>query len=98
PSLRTLSLHDALPIFLASYEIQARDCMLIFSHGGLNAVPVEMAVTAREKGAKVVSVSSHENYRQAKATHSTKKKLPDVSDIAIEDRKSTRLNSSHQII
>src|SRR5437879_10072537 len=53
-------------VILASYVIQARDCMLIFSHGGLNAVPVEMAVTAREKGAKVVSVSSHENYRQAK--------------------------------
>ena len=72
-------------IILASYEIQARDCMLIFSHGGLNAVPVEMAVTAREKGANVVSVSSHENYRQAKATHSSKKKLPDVSDIAIDN-------------
>ena len=83
PGAPTTTVHAR--IILASYEIQARDCMLIFSHGGLNAVPVEMAVTAREKGAKVVSVSSHENYRQAKATHSTKKKLPDVSDIAIDN-------------
>ena len=72
-------------IILASYELGTGDCILIFSHGGLNAVPVEMAMVAREKGARVVSVSSHQNYRQAKATHSSKKKLADVSDIAIDN-------------
>lgn len=72
-------------IILASYELEPRDSFLIFSHGGLNAVPIEMAMTAREKGARVVSVSSHENYRQAGSTHSSKKKLADVSDIAIDN-------------
>jgi len=72
-------------IILASYELQARDSILIFSQGGLNAAPVEMAMAAREKGSKVVSVSSHQNYRQAKATHSSKRKLVDVSDIAIDN-------------
>jgi uncharacterized phosphosugar-binding protein len=72
-------------IILASYELQPRDCILIFSHGGLNAAPVEMAIAAREKGARVVSVSSHQNYRDAQPTHSTKRKLADVSDIAIDN-------------
>lgn len=72
-------------IILASYDMQPRDCVLIFSHGGLNAAPMEMAIAAREKGAHIVSVSSHENYREAKPTHSTKKKLADVSDIAIDN-------------
>jgi uncharacterized phosphosugar-binding protein len=72
-------------VILASYEIEPQDSFLIFSHGGLNAVPIEMAIAARKKGARVVSVSSHQNYRQAQATHSSKKKLPDVSDIAIDN-------------
>jgi uncharacterized phosphosugar-binding protein len=72
-------------IILASYKVEPRDSFLIFSHGGLNAVPVEMAMAAREKGARVVSISSHQNYRQARATHSSKKKLADVSDIAIDN-------------
>jgi uncharacterized phosphosugar-binding protein len=72
-------------IILASYKIEPHDSFLIFSHGGLNAVPIEMAMAAREKGARVVSVSSHQNYRQTRATHSSKKKLPDVSDIAIDN-------------
>ncbi len=72
-------------IILASYELGTSDSILIFSHGGLNAVPVEMAMVAREKGARVVSVSSHQNYRQAKATHSSQKKLADVSEIAIDN-------------
>jgi uncharacterized phosphosugar-binding protein len=72
-------------IILASYEIETLDSFLIFSHGGLNAAPIEMAIAAREKGAKVVSVSSLANYNQAQATHSSKKKLPDVSDMAIDN-------------
>ncbi|HXW93911.1 MAG TPA: SIS domain-containing protein [Terriglobales bacterium] len=72
-------------IILASYQLGTGDSILIFSHGGLNAVPVEMAMVAREMGAGVVSVSSLENYRQAKATHSSTKKLADVSEIAIDN-------------
>lgn len=72
-------------IILASYDLEPRDSILIFSHGGLNAVPVEMAIAAREKGVKVISVSSHQNYGQAIATHSSKKKLADLSDVAIDN-------------
>jgi uncharacterized phosphosugar-binding protein len=60
-------------IVLASYEVDPRDSFLIFSHGGLNAAPIDMALAARDKGARVVSVSSHQNYRQAQSTHSSKK-------------------------
>jgi uncharacterized phosphosugar-binding protein len=72
-------------VILASYELEPRDSFLIFSHGGLNAVPIEMAMIAREKGARVVSVSSHQNYEQKAPAHSSKKKLADVSDIAVDN-------------
>jgi len=71
-------------VVLESYQLQPRDSILIFSHGGLNAAPVEMAIEAKKKGLTVVSVSSHQN-RKAKATHSSGKKLADASDIAIDN-------------
>lgn len=72
-------------VVLQSYQLEPRDCILVFSHGGLNAAPVEMALEAKEKGLTVVSVCSHENQRQAKATHSSGKKLAEVSDISIDN-------------
>jgi uncharacterized phosphosugar-binding protein len=70
-------------IVLSSYELKATDSLLVFSHGGLNAAAIE--IEAKKSGVTVVSVSSHLNYRQAAAKHSTGKKLPDVSDIAIDN-------------
>ncbi|HEV2425776.1 MAG TPA: sugar isomerase domain-containing protein [Terriglobia bacterium] len=73
-----------VPVLLQSYQMEGRDSILIFSHGGLNAAPVEMAIEAGKKGLTVVSVSSHQN-RQAKATHSSGRKLADASTIAIDN-------------
>ncbi|MGH9471030.1 MAG: sugar isomerase domain-containing protein [Terriglobia bacterium] len=70
---------------LASYVLEPRDCILIFSHGGLNAAPVEMALEASKRGLNVVSVSSLQNYQQARATHSSGKQLAGASDIAIDN-------------
>lgn len=73
------------PVFLQSYPLEPGDCMLIFSHGGLNAAPVEVALEAKAKGLTVVTVSSLANSRAARATHSSGKKLSDVADIAIDN-------------
>jgi len=72
-------------VFLQSYPLEAGDCMLVFSHGGLNAAPIEAALYAKKRGLTVITVSSLANAKIAKATHSTGKKLPDVSDIAIDN-------------
>jgi uncharacterized phosphosugar-binding protein len=72
-------------VVLQSYRLEQRDSMLVFSHGGLNAAPIEMALAAKKKGLAVVSVSSHQNRSQAKATHSSGKTLADASDIAIDN-------------
>jgi uncharacterized phosphosugar-binding protein len=74
-----------VPIVLQSYQLESRDSMLVFSHGGLNAAPIEMALEAKQKGLTVVSVCSLQNHRQAAATHSSGKKLADVADIAIDN-------------
>jgi len=73
------------PVFLESYPLEPGDCMLVFSHGGLNAAPIEVALEARKKGLTVITVSSLENAKVAKATHSSGQKLSDVADIAIDN-------------
>ncbi len=71
--------------FLQSFALGAGDAMIVFSHGGLNAAPIEAALYARERGLKVISVSSLANAAMATPTHSSGKRLTDVADIAIDN-------------
>jgi uncharacterized phosphosugar-binding protein len=71
--------------FLQSYPIGAGDCLVVFSHGGMNAAPIEAALYARERGARVVTVSSLENAKVASRTHSSGKALPDLADVALDN-------------
>lgn len=72
-------------IFLESFDLQPADSMLVFSHGGQNAAPLEVAMIAKEKGLKVVTVTSMANYRTRQSTHSTGKKMADFGDITIDN-------------
>lgn len=70
--------------FLQSFAFAPGDSIIVFSHGGLNAAPVEAAHYAKERGLKVITVSSMVN-AAAHATHSSGKKLSDLADIALDN-------------
>jgi uncharacterized phosphosugar-binding protein len=72
-------------VFLQSYPLEKRDVMLVFSHGGLNAAPIDMALEARARGLKVVTVSSHANAAIGKRSHSSGKVLSETADVAIDN-------------
>jgi uncharacterized phosphosugar-binding protein len=57
----------------------------VYSHGGLNAVPVEVAMEAKRLGLTVVAVTSAQNATTATSTHSTGKKLVDFADVMIDN-------------
>lgn len=71
--------------FLQSYNLQEGEVMIVYSHGGLNAAPIECAMYAKERGLTVIAVTSGENYEKAKAVHSSGNKLGDVADILIDN-------------
>lgn len=71
--------------FLAGVKFEPMDTMVVYSHGGLNAAPVEVALHARRLGLKVVAVTSLDNARAARATHSSGKKLADLGDVVIDN-------------
>jgi uncharacterized phosphosugar-binding protein len=72
-------------VFLQSYPLEQGDVLLAFSHGGMNAAPVEAAMYAKARGLKVITVSSLANGKVTKTTHSSGKKLSDVADIPIDN-------------
>ena len=71
--------------FLSEYEFTAHDCLVVYSHGGMNAAPIEAALYAREHGTKVIAVTSMGNYQVATPAHSSGKKLADAADLVIDN-------------
>lgn len=72
-------------VLFENEPIRTGDVMMVFSHGGLNAVGVEVAIEARARGLKVVAVTSLDNQRQNAATHSSSRKLSEVADVVIDN-------------
>lgn len=71
--------------FLQSFNFYKEDSLVVYSHGGLNAAPVEAALYAKDKGMKVIAVTSIDNYKSAKPTHSSGKSLADIADVVIDN-------------
>ena len=63
---------------LASYDLGPPDAMLVFSAGGLTAVPIEMALEARKRGLPVIAVTSVANASSGKPT------LLDHADVVVD--------------
>lgn len=70
---------------LKSHHLDPRDTLLVFSHGGMNAAPIEVALAAKENGMKVVAVTSAENREINQPSHSSGKSLHDIADIIIDN-------------
>ncbi len=71
--------------FLESYHFDPRDTLVVYSHGGLNAAPIEMALAGKAHGLKVIGVTSKANRAFNKPAHSSGKSLHDVADIVIDN-------------
>jgi uncharacterized phosphosugar-binding protein len=69
--------------FLSNHPIGEGDVLVVFSHGGRNAAPVEGAMYAREQGATVVAVTSLANLA-GPPEHSSGLRLADLADLVID--------------
>ena len=72
-------------VLFENEPIRKGDVMLVFSHGGLNAVGIEVLMEAKKRGLTTVALTSMDNYSKRSATHSSGKKLADVADIVIDN-------------
>jgi uncharacterized phosphosugar-binding protein len=69
---------------LANFELRPPDVMIVFSVGGLSAVPIEMAQGARRRGLPVIAVTSVEHSLGGSPTHSSGTRLLDHADVVID--------------
>src|ERR1700748_186444 len=57
--------------------------MVLFSHSGVNAVILDIALTAKETGMQVIGVTSVQHSSASPSRHSSGRKLYEVADIVI---------------
>ncbi|MEK4760650.1 SIS domain-containing protein [Viridibacillus sp. FSL E2-0187] len=70
---------------LDSEETEKGDVIIIASTSGRNSVPIEMALEAKEKGLKVIALTSNEFTNDVTSRHASGKKLIDIADVILDN-------------
>lgn len=65
-------------------DVRPGEVMLIFSQSGINPLPIEVALAARERGLRAVAITSLEHSRGSASRHSSGKHLYEVADLTID--------------
>lgn len=67
------------------YHVEEGDVVLIASNSGRNAYPVELALEAKARGAKVIAITNVDHSSKTTSRHSSGKKLMDIADLVIDN-------------
>lgn len=68
--------------YWSEIELQENDTLIVISTSGRNAVPLEIALRAKEMGITVITIQSLDYTEQA-SRHSSGKRLEDVADVVL---------------
>lgn len=69
---------------LRSHQIKEGDALILFSHSGINAVILDMAIEFKERGLKVIGVTSVPHSSQVASRHSSGKRLFEIADVTVD--------------
>ena len=70
---------------LKDYPMKKGDCLILFSNSGRNAVPVEMALTAREMGVTTICITNMKHSSSSTARNPYGLRLFEATDIVIDN-------------
>lgn len=70
---------------LDRYSVAAGDVLVIASNSGRNAVPVEMALTARERGLKTIAITSLAHSNAFTSRHPSGKRLFELAHLVLDN-------------
>ena len=69
---------------MKNYDFDSKDCIWIFSHTGINAVNIDMALEAKKRGMKVIVYGSAGETGDKASRHSSGKNLFQLADIIVD--------------
>jgi len=69
---------------MKGWNFDKNDCIWIFSHTGINAVNIDVALVAKSKGMKVIVYGSAGEAKGKKTRHSSGKTLFELADIVVD--------------
>tara|TARA_R110002020_G_scaffold233050_18_gene444794 strand:- start:2314 stop:3081 length:768 start_codon:yes stop_codon:yes gene_type:complete len=67
-----------------SHQTDPDDAIIMFSHSGMNAVTLDIAIAAKEKGMKVIAVTSIPHSSSVESRHSSGKRLYEIADVTVD--------------
>lgn len=77
--------NDYAENFMTNVDFQKNDLLFVLSTSGRNPVPVDVALYAKEKGVKVIVITSLSYSGSQSSRHVSKKHLYDVGDLVIDN-------------
>lgn len=72
-------------ILWKNYKFVKSDLIIIISNSGRNALPIEMAMKAKEEGLNVIAITSLEQSKKYESRQKSKKKLYEIADLVIDN-------------
>ena len=73
-------------VILDNCPIKSGDILILVSVSGRNAVPIEMAMLAHQRGIKVIGVTSKEYSQAVTSRHPSGNKMHDFADIVLDNK------------
>ncbi len=71
-------------VILQNYRLDPKDCIMIFSQSGINAVVVEMALLTKQQGLTVIGLTSMEHTLAVEPRNKAGKRLCEIADIVVD--------------
>ena len=71
-------------VVLRNFDLRPPDAMMVFSASGLGAVPIEVALGARQRGLAVIAVTSVAATEAGESSHSSGSRLRDHADVVLD--------------
>ena len=73
------------PALVDLYCIDEKDTLMVVSNSGRNAVPVEMCLEAKKKGAAVIALCSMKHSSSCTSRHHSGKRIFEIADVTIDN-------------